>query len=381
MLLLFGLTLLCKEDYAIPVSMLGLYLMALRDGTGEPRGTRWLGLSVFVGSTLFLAFVLAVFIPTFRDGPPHYMAYYHDLGKTPWEIVQRLARDPAHLIQVLQPGGQSRGQGLAFIVALISPLALLPIFGWSRIWVCVPTLFTILLIRLPDARSPFFHFHAPLVPILFWAAAEGVSRIQRLLTWRPGPRTAIRPDERGGRAQPGPPIAGIARLAAGCALASGFFFGKSPLSLAFYDPDAGLRGFWKVLYCPDGMLTLHLRQFQALFPLRAEQDVERLRRIGRTRSFDRLFPLIPQTASVAATDFVRPRFTHHRECHQYGDGGLKPHVDPNQIDYIVIDLVGPYSDWMASQHVRELNEHPDRWEVMHWDPDGELFFYVVRAKR
>jgi hypothetical protein len=138
-----------------------------------------------------------------------------------------------------------------------------------------------------------------------------------------------------------------------CALVSGFWSGKSPLSLAFFDPHAGVRGFGRLLYTGGE---------------RAEQ-------------FEKLFPLIPLEASVAATDYVRPRFTHHRECHQYGAGGLKEHVPSESIDYIVVDLAGPYSDWFEGHRVREVAEHPERWEARRWDPYGELFFHVVRAKR
>jgi hypothetical protein len=256
----------------------------------------------------------------------------------------------------------------------------LPFVGFSRIWLCLPTLASILLIQLSDARSPYFHFHAPLVPILFWAAADGVGRIGSLAGWwtRRQARSGVA-NESNGKAAAWSLAA--ARLAAGCALASGFFYGKSPLSLAFYDRDAGLRGYWQILYRADGIVEMQLRTMQQAFPLLTGNELDRFIAIGRARSFDRLYPLIPQDSSVAATDFVRTRFTHHRECHQYGEGGLKPHVRPDQVDYIIIDLLGPYSNWLGGQQLREVVEQPDRWEVMRWDPDGHLFFHVLRAKR
>jgi Predicted membrane protein (DUF2079) len=376
MLVLLGLTLLCKEDYAIPVGMLGLFLATRRDSQPGTRGSRWLGLAILVFAALYLLFVLTIFIPKFRDGPPHYMAYYPELGHTPWEIASNVSRNPGLLFKPL-----SSSENLQFVITLVAPLALLPLVGIGRLWLCLPTLVSILLIQLGDAHSPYFHFHAPLVPILFWAAAEGLNRMKSLTDWL-AKRPANEPVPATDQPQDSwPSVAGFARLAAGCALVSGFFFGKSPLSLAFYDPDAGLRGYWRVLYCPNGMITLHLRQVQQLFPTMTEQDVESLNRVGRVRSFDRLFRLIPPDASVATTDFVRPRFTHHRECHQYGEGGLKPHVNPDQIDYIVIDRIGPYSNWLGGEQLRELIEHPDRWELMHWEPDDDLFFRVIKAKR
>jgi hypothetical protein len=197
--------------------------------------------------------------------------------------------------------------------------------------------------------------------VLFWAAAEGLRRrrkaeggrrndgIGHQSTGSPIPHSAFRV----------PSSLAFARFAAACALVSGIWSGKSPLSVAFYDGHTYTRAFGRVLYAP--------------WPNSPEQV--------RVQYFEKLFALIPSDARVAATDFVRPRFTHHRECHQYGDGGLKPHVKPESIDYIVIDLTGPYSDWVQGHRLRELDEDPAHWEVMHWDPIGELFFHVIRAKR
>src|SRR5207247_1334663 len=93
------------------------------------------------------------------------------------------------------------------------------------------------------------------------------------------------------------------------------------------------------------------------------------------QSFERLFPLVPVDASVAASDYVRTRFTHHRVCHEYA---RKPHVPVESIDYIVVDLLGPYSNWSQGRRVHELEAQPDRWEVVY---DDLFFFMVLRAKR
>jgi uncharacterized membrane protein len=376
MLALLGLTLLCKEDYAIPVAMLGAFLLLRRDPVGAGRA-RWLGAGVFAFAAAFLAFVLVQFIPWFRNGPPHYMAYFPELGSTPAEVVANVARDPLRLIRLL-----ANDENAVFAVSLLAPLAFLPLLGIGRVWACIPTLISIFLIRLDDARTPFFHFHAPLVPIMFWAAAEGLKwvgslgRKWRLVAGSESERVVSAPDTAGSASF----SASAARFAAACAVVSGILMGKSPLSVAFYDPDAGLRGYYRVLYSPDGMITLRERGFAAMAPGASEEYANHLRAIGRVRTFERLLTLIPREASVAATDYVRPRFTHYRACHQYGEGGLKPHVSPESIDYIVVDLIGPYSDWLGGQRLQELQTNPERWEVMHWDPEGELFFHVLRAK-
>ncbi|MBI3465081.1 MAG: DUF2079 domain-containing protein [Planctomycetes bacterium] len=362
MLVLLGLALLAKEDYAIPVGMIGLFMAVRRGQSAQPKAARWLGLGIFVFAVLYLWFVLAVFIPHFRGGPPHYTVYFKELGDTPGEIVSNMARHPGLLL-----GRLCQYDNLIFLLLLALPLAALPLLGIGRIWLLVPSLVSILLIELDGARTPFFHFHAPLVPVLFWAATEGLGRLRiadrgsridqqatigdqsSAISNQPSANTNSQ-SVPARRDNPQSRLTHVACLAAMCALVSGFWIGKSPLSLAFYDPSSDLRGFWGKLYS-GGV---------------------------RVQRFYGLFPIIPLDASVAATDYVRPRFTHHRECHQYGEGGLKSHVSVESVDYIVVDLMGPYSKWAQGHWLREVEENPDRWERVY---DDFFYFLVVRAKR
>ncbi|GEM_PF-2707418 len=342
MLALMGLAVLAKEDYAIPIAMIGLYLA----GRPAPRRVRLLGVGVFGLSVVLLWFVLSVFIPYFRGGPPHYTAYFQELGRTPVEIVANVVRHPALVADRLLTI-----ESAIYVLTLTIALGGVPLVGPTRAWTLVPTLASILLIQLKDARTPFFHFHAPLVPVIFWAAAEG---LRRLRTTDSGVRVEQGADVQGGSSAPQPPVDNprscrFACFAAMCALVSGVVAGKSPLSIAFYDMHAGQRGFARLLYSHS----------------------------QRVRSFDKVHELIPLDARVAATDYVRPRFTHHRECHQYGEGGLKPHVPPESIDYIVVDLAGPFSDWMQGRAIKELRDR-EHWEVIY---DDLFFFLVLRAKR
>lgn len=365
MLVLMGLALIAKEDYAIPIGMFGLFLAVRRvasssdgaaaDRTAPTGRTRLLGLAIFVFSIAYLWFVVNIFIPYFRGSPPHYMAYYpEELGHTPTEILINVLRRPATAAPYL-----FNVSNVLFVLMLLVPLAGLPLAGFGRLWLLLPSLGSILLIQLPDARSPYFHFHAPLVPVIFWAASEGLARVCRWSRFveNRGSRTENR-DSNSAMLDPQSSMLNpqsFARFAAACALVSGVIYGKTPLSVGFYDGGSGIRAFGRLLYVP----------FQ--------NSPER----ARIESFERLFPLVPRDAVVATTDFVRPRFTHHRECHQYGAGGLKPHVRPESIDYIIIDLWGPFSDPVKGLRMRELDEEPDRWEIVFIDP----FFVAVKSRR
>ncbi len=374
MLVLLGLALLAKEDYAIPLAALGVYLALGRADRPSRRGDRLLGLGLFVFGVAYLAFVLGVFIPYFRQGPPHYTAYFAELGRTPLEILLNLLAHPSKLTDRL-----ATFDNLLFVLMMLVPLGGVPLADVRRIAVLVPSLVSILVSQLDATHSPMFHFHAPLVPVLFWAAAGGMARIARrrglvggsadaareglaaetppeprddARTASPGPTPLDGADRTGAAAPLSTRCAGLGLFVVACALVSGFWFGKSPLALAFYDPHMDIRGFGRALYAPTGL------------------GLERVRR------FEQVLAGIPDTASVAATDFVRPRFTHYRACHQYGENGLKSHVPPDSIDYIVVDLFGPYSNWLEGRRIREVEEHPEHWEVAYDDP----FFLVVRAR-
>jgi uncharacterized membrane protein len=354
MLVLLGLALLAKEDYAIVTGSLGLFL-ALRRGKATQQ-SRMLGAGLAAFSAVYLWFVLQVFIPYFRGGPPHYAAYFAELGSTPAQIVGNLVRHPGFVLQRL-----ARWPNLVFALALVMPLALLPLFGLGRLWVLVPSLNMLLLSDREGMNTPLFHFHAPLVPMLFWSAAAGMGRLGRWLAWTvrlPAEANRVKPGDspaewaRSGEirtataatTEVAPPVriaaARVACLAIAGALVSGFWQGKSPLSLTFYNPHSGMQGFGLLLYGVN----------------------------PRMASFQRLYAAIPADASVAATDYVRPRFTHHRACHQWGAGGLKPHVLAADIDYIVIDLLGPNSDPATGLRAAELLPNPQQWTVAYRDP-------------
>ena len=57
------------------------------------------------------------------------------------------------------------------------PLALLPLLSPSRLLVGMPLIVLLCLNEIAQSfPAPVHHFHAPLVPILFWAAAAGLGR-------------------------------------------------------------------------------------------------------------------------------------------------------------------------------------------------------------
>lgn len=143
---------------------------------------------------------------------------------------------------------------------------------------------------------------------------------------------------------------------AACALlfsiATSVFLSANPSSLAFW--DTGRSAYWRNLYVEG----------------------------ERPREFAKIESLIPQTARVASTDFVHPRYTHFERSYDYSAyarqvAGYEDRV-PVDTDYIVIDTRHPYSRVHSPQDVRELQRDPDRWELLEDTTNG---YFIVLKRR
>ena len=339
-----ALTLSCQEDAAPILAPLGLWI-ALFQPIQNPKSkiqNHLVGLSLALFSVVYLVVVIRFVLPAFRaGGDVHFANYFSDLGGSTGEIVQNLFRDPGRFAARLL-----RRETLLFGLALLLPLGGLPLFSPGRLSVALPLFGILCLSNVTD--DPRHHFHAPLVPIVVWAAAAGLARAvpvwNRMLSlWRRGRdafrqylRFRLRPN---GKRLPGAPPArpripaalGTAACGALClAVAFHAMSGLTPLSIAFWDP--GSPAHWRI-YLPD----------------------------ERAERFPAAYALVPRDARVASTDFVHPRFTHHERSYDYSD--YRP-VIPTDTEYIVIDTRHPYSGIQRIEQVKEFRDHPDEWEVL-----------------
>ena len=106
----------------------------------------------------------------------HYARYFIKFGSTLPEIAKNMATKPQLLFGELATPGT-----LGYLLQILLPLGFLPLFSPGRFAVGVPLLVTLLLNELDGAPDPRHHFHAPLVPIVFWAAAAGLPVAGRLI--------------------------------------------------------------------------------------------------------------------------------------------------------------------------------------------------------
>lgn len=407
------LTLLCQEDAAPVIAPLGVWIAMARnrgqrsevsgqrvEGSGEaltsipksetrnlksPSSFRLLGCGLAVFGVVYTILVIKVVLPHFRGGADvHFAQYFTDLGRSTGEIIRHVFAQPSLIL-----GKLFSVESAVFALALLMPVGFVSLLSPGRLAVGGP-LFAVLCLS-PITNKPYHHFHAPLIPIVFWSAAAGLENVPCVWEWiwkrcfrRAGhderaaeerriPATAVRPTERSlpvamehgewrmedrvksaaGGCLPSsildPPSSTslIASWAICCSLTTGLFISLSPLGIAFWDPHSSAN--WPKLYTTG----------------------------PRGKLFPRVLEQIPPTARVASTDFVHPRFTHHARSYDYSD--YRPIV-PDDTDYIVIDTKHPYSKIKRPQGVKELREHPEKWELLPDTTDGH-FIVLRRVER
>jgi uncharacterized membrane protein len=357
------LTLTAQEDYAIPLALLGLWLAitggrcgdSLADPAPTPadvRRQRIIGAALCLASGVYLWFVMKIALPWFREGVTiHYASYFAKFGETPGEIIATMLSSPGLVFAEILDAPT-----FLYALYLLAPLGFLPVLSPSRLAVGAPLFLLLCLNELAqDPPGPFHHFHASLLPILFWAAAAGLRR----LVPRPQSSTANAPRVCSAL-QWNTAVCG-ARFALGSALVGSLCYTLSPLGTRFWDQGrivASRPTYWRDIYLPN----------------------------ERAAAWSEVAPLIPATARVAATDFIHARLTHCERSYDYSRYVRRVAGDTTQVpddaDFIVIDLRHPYSrsvlgDVHSAADVRELREHTDQWELL-TEPDNAYFVVLKR---
>jgi len=166
------LTLMTREDAAIPVVGLGLWLAVTK--------RRWLRGAVVASCALALLLVETRWLmPYFRGTPYPHLGRYAYLGRSVPEIVATVVLHPFRVL-----AGLVTGPRLLYLGLLFAPLAFLPLLAPDVLVGVLPSLLENLLGRdkvLFDHRTQYQSF---VLPFLFAAAIAGYDR---LALRRPGP--------------------------------------------------------------------------------------------------------------------------------------------------------------------------------------------------
>ncbi len=400
-------TITVKEDYAIIVSSLGVWMLMdvlitrylFRSGapagspsranptlqpstyastSGTPSSQRLapitqrllLPLSLIAAGAIYLKLALATIV-WFRSGVEvHYAGYFTRFGKSTSDIIWTMLTNPLFVLNEF-----ATWSTFLYAAMLLVPLAFLPLFTLRSI-AALPIF--ILLCLNEVAHDPRHHFHAPIIPLLFWVSATaGLPNAAKLLgglrAWGLGlsqnpNREGEAPSEPLSLLQPStdnstPPSSlspkpqalspALATFAAFSAWACAFTLSISPLSLVFWDPYSNWN--YNTLYIPG----------------------------ERAKQFEKVLAQIPTDANVASTDYPHTRFTHFRRSYDYSNFKRKVAGNttgvPDDTDYIVIDTMHHYSTIKTPSEVPQLREHPDQWELLPDQTDG--YFIVLKRKQ
>jgi uncharacterized membrane protein len=350
------LALMTQEDFALITGGISCVLWVLERNRGNPnerRRQQQLAASLAVASAAWVLLAVLVVIPAFRGGEVvHYSRYFGDLGRSPSELLRTAITEPGRVFAVL-----CSSRTLLYLLMLTGPLGFVCWKSPLRLTAGLATFTMLSLIQLgndgPGSTAtelppvPFHHFHAPLVPVLFWAAAAGLSH----RPWPAGRTSSLRTVLQ----YPVSPVTQAprhaARFACLCAAATALTGSLMPCGTAFWSGESPFG--WRNLYVPG----------------------------ARAREFPKVLARIPTSARVASTDFVHTRLTHFERSWDYSDypravNNYQPGV-PLDTDFIVIDTTHPYSTVRSPAEVRELREHPERWELLP-DDTGGLFLILRR---
>ncbi|HXJ82034.1 MAG TPA: DUF2079 domain-containing protein [Candidatus Methylomirabilis sp.] len=159
------LTLMCREDAALPVMGLGIWLALGR--------RRWLaGAAIAGGALAVLAIDLRVVIPHFRGEPYTHLWRYSALGHSLGEIAGTVLLKPLRTLNVLLTGGR-----LLYLVLMLVPLGFLPLYGAWDLVGALPALAENLLSSDPVLYNHRTQYQAFVLPFLVLAAVGGYGRL------------------------------------------------------------------------------------------------------------------------------------------------------------------------------------------------------------
>lgn len=280
------LALASKEEMALPVAMIGV-LLVLR------RKWAW-GAGFFaVGAAWFLVSLVWV-IPYFRGGPSHMPNYYRDFGENPTfaGIALQVVSHPLHALGVI-----FRPMKIDYLLLLFVPLGLKPLLSWRMMLVLFPSLLTALLASREPSFTIYYHYQAVLVPFLAMGAVYGTEAWTRVAA-----ASGLILQEAAEEARRPLIVIGVAIMVLLSSLFGNVLYAKSPLSLLFYNRH--MQTYWRYLYLPTDHTRLFWREVR---------------------------PLVPEEASVSATEFTASTFARRKDIFVFPLG-------VGQADFVVIDM-------------------------------------------
>ena len=160
----------CKENMA-PLLIAYCAVHAVTDrkrGLAEVRAWYLWPMSL---AFLWLALCTSLITPALNAGNVDYIALYDQLGSSTSDILLNAIREPQRIARALL---RSLSQG-NLVWALLFPFLCLPLLGPRWLLIAAPILLQHLLSWRSSEWMIYFHYGAPLLPLFWMAAVEGVA--------------------------------------------------------------------------------------------------------------------------------------------------------------------------------------------------------------
>jgi uncharacterized membrane protein len=160
------LALLCKEDVALTMVVLGL-LVAF-------RGDRGKGVIIATASAAWFVIATRLLIPLQNGIGPFYDSFFGDLGNSPTEVVYNSVRHPSK-----SWGLASEGSRQSWYWRMLAPWALMPLFDLRALILAAPMIFVNVVTAFPYTRDYRFHYASLVVTVCAVATVEAIAWISR----------------------------------------------------------------------------------------------------------------------------------------------------------------------------------------------------------
>lgn len=162
-------TLVVKEDVALVVAALGLYVASV-------ARRRWVGLATVVGSVAWFAIVVEAIMPALRGahGPVPFPGYEY-LGAGPFGIARGLVTESGEVLRVLTAPPKR-----AWLYWLLQPVAFLAILAPEVLLIAAPGILLVLASTYPPTYVIFERYVAPVLPPVFVATVVATDRLRRV---------------------------------------------------------------------------------------------------------------------------------------------------------------------------------------------------------
>lgn len=168
------LTVICKEDLALAVALLGIIIGF--------NGDRRRGVIVAATSTAYFFFATRVLIPQQNGIGPFYDSFFGDLGKTPTDVVFNSVRHPTETWKLADAHDRR-----TWYWNMLAPWAFVPLLDPRVLLIGASAIFINIVSSFPYTRDYRFHYSAIVVGACALATVEAIAWVsnrarQRLAT-------------------------------------------------------------------------------------------------------------------------------------------------------------------------------------------------------